>query len=260
MRFRKFIENPVVDAELIGNWSNFPNKKQHQGWDKASFNILNNNGIEKIKNIWANTKNTFDLYFVKQSGMKNLTVGIISQEELQKLNINISPNPDRITVIFVNNIGADRMPMTPWTAAHRFGHTLFSLPEFQKFRTLFIQDIRTIIQQIYHLFNNRNISEKIILAIMNSIGKMRSAREKKIDRMNEFFFEIVAQYITSGKVTFNISLPNIIKSKDFYLQSYANQDEIVKNEIELLIGHMGNYAERDLQKIFNNCVGKIFMI
>ena len=136
MRFKQFLEMPINQAELIGKgWNKFPpNQKQHQNWDKASYNILTNN-IEKLKNAWSKVPQTFDMYFVKDTNMrKHLQRGEVNEEYVRReLGFKGQIHQDHITVFFTSNIGADRVPMTPWTVGHRFWSRHCKLTSFSIF-------------------------------------------------------------------------------------------------------------------------------
>ncbi len=264
MQFKKFLENPIGDIGLIGKgWEKFSNGQQHQGWDKASFNILKNGGIEKIKNVWKNTQQMFDMYFVKDVGMtKTLQDGQVDADYLASNKINIPVNPTHITIIFTNNIAAEKVPLTPWTAAHRFGHAISnSNQNLQYLGKVIDRDLKSVAEQVYAKYD-----PKIKLAIMHAIGTMRSAQTGNIFREGEFIFELLAQHLVTGQITFNPELPKSIPLKKVYgnvtssAYSQIEKDEMYKREIGDFIISLADFYTGICKKVLGECIGKIYVM
>lgn len=267
------LEMPLVDMQKIGKWND---PKNRHGYDKASVGILNSDaGVKKIQDIFNRINLAdFALYFVKQQGGRNhAEIGRVSPEELeQKLGlrygVDIPANDDAITVIFTNNIAADRTPLTPWTIAHRIGHafdaterrTRFSGKQRNSYYNQFGDLIRNILSDVYGYSNiqsrdvyGRSILEKndpVVRQLLESIGKFRSARMKKLNRTNEFVFESFAYYlVNNGKLSYN-PFPTTLKTsnKKAWGRDVGGQlrmkDPIAAKEYEQeLINLMSNYFD-----------------
>ncbi len=93
----------------------------------------------------TNCATTLDFYFVNKSGLgqfrergkvpyefifKPYPEGLgLTHEEMGDKTI----NSDNITVFFVSNTAADKIPMTAWTIVHRVGHAMNRTPQFQDY-------------------------------------------------------------------------------------------------------------------------------
>ena len=274
----KLSEMPIGNAELIGKWDQFPsNKTQHQNWDKASYNILTNDpGLERLKNRWQKVKQTFDMYFIKQTGMKDHTeIGEVTEDYLSKLGIKIPPiNYEHITVFFTNNTAAEKIPMTPWTVGHRFGHAIIRGDgPMRKFQNIVSRDFGELLKIIY----NKNAPsyggdfrqyEKFLMQLMMAFGTMRSAREGLINRIGEFSYELLGQFIIDGKITFKEEVPRQLAVRyawgrptwDGSAYSKIHNDEpMIDHVIDTLRKNASDY-NRLCNGILDNCVGKIFVM
>ena len=97
----------------------------------------NHKAVEKIHKKWSNTKQNFDFYFIRdQKAFKFVQQGEVDQDWVKKnLGEDIPPNPNAITIIFTNNTGVEKIPMTAWMIAHRMGHV------FSQNNSLFYNEI-----------------------------------------------------------------------------------------------------------------------
>lgn len=277
-------EMPIGNAALLGKWNNFPpNTKQHQSWDKASYNILTNDvNFEKLKNRWSRVRQTFDMYFVKNSGMsKQLQVGAVYEDYLKKLGIKIPPiNYDHITVFFTNNIGSERVPMTPWTIGHRFGHAIFSdIPLMKQFHEILEHDFANLLKTIYNIhpviktygdnyYKEKKQHDKFLIKLMSAFGTMRSAREGLINRLGEFTFELLGQFILDGKITFNEEIPKQLITSyawgrpkwDGTAYSRIHNDESMIDHVIDTLQYNAEEYNKICDKMLDRCVGKIFVM
>jgi len=277
MDFKQWLINemPINQAQLIGQWDKFPSgKKQNQNWDKASYNILTHDeNFKKLKNKWSKVPQTFDMYFVKQPGLRNtLQMGEVTEEDLDRLNIEHPPiNRANITVFFTNNIGTEKIPMTPWTVGHRFGHAVYRLESMQKLFAFVENDFKELMQTIYQIERQGvyagNIDyEKLMLNLMKSLGTMRSAREGSVLTIGEFVFELFGQHIINGKITFNKEVPRKIFSKMAWGRpTNARYSQVHANEMDLQdvtdrIEANAHYYDMQCNRILNDCIGKIFVM
>ena len=218
MNFRQWLsEMPIGTADLIGKgWNKeIPQgKSQDQHYDRATINILKSDaskGFEKLRKSFALVDQTIDVYFVKTPGMRDhIEVGEVSEDYLKQLEIDVPQiNRSNITIFFTNNTGAERMPLTPWTIAHRMGHAARrGLESYQKFTRHVEKDFAELLEQIYgknepRLAAQIDDHDSFVRQLMMELGTMRSAREKELFRSGEFVHELFAQAITQNKIKFN---------------------------------------------------------
>lgn len=291
MDFKQWLsEMPISKAELVGKWDKWPEgKKQHQHWDKASYNILTNDpGLEKLKNKWKNVPQTFDMYFIKKAGMRDhIEVGDVDEEYLEQLGIKVPPiDPSHITIFFTNNRAAERIPMTPWTIGHRFGHAARRINAYQNFIEQVDRDFRELLKEIYGLerpspYGNYGFGgyrddsgnkwrqyEQFMRKLMEGLGTMRSARKGELFRTGEFQHELFGQYIIQGEITFRDEIPRQLVTRyawgnptwDGSAHSKVHRDEhMLEYMIEKVAAAAGHYNVL-CNRILNECIGKIFVM
>jgi len=218
-------EVPIGSYSTIGDFD-----KPHSFKDPRDRAAITNSGtVEKVKNMFKNTSVDFDFYFVNKLGLRKFSErGKVSLDFIydpKGLGLNreyLKINGDNITVFFVGNTAADKMPMTAWTIAHRVGHVMNRTPQFQDFTKYMDGEF----DQLLALYGKHKSKEfgwdksdyKKIRAyelakgrLFNHIGTMRSAREGRIHRRAyEFYYELFVQYLKDGKITFNPLTKNIL--------------------------------------------------
>jgi hypothetical protein len=128
-------EMPIVQLNKIGDWNK--GSKKYGYSDKDIGIIGNENATAKIIKKWNNTKQDYILYFVKLPKVHTFTeVGEVSEEWVKKnLNLDIKPTENAITIIFTNNKGTEKVPLTSWIIAHRLGHAIRKIKEFSLYYT-----------------------------------------------------------------------------------------------------------------------------
>jgi hypothetical protein len=227
-------EDEIDNLELKGDWS--PDAKKY-GYDKPSIGILTHSkGLEKIKKKWEKTRFQFDVYLLRsKEGNKYTELGQVTWDFVRdKLKLNIDFDSDKITVIYTNNKGAELMPMTPWTMAHRLGHAMArtysaELPsnsnhmygELRREVDKLLQEIASTVYGKKSLNKNINSSyyssvvpdSKLKKELAHALGTFKSARDKKLRADFEFVNELIAQYIISDKITLNRRFPSILPMK-----------------------------------------------
>ena len=124
-----YTEMALSNLQKIGKWED---KKSRHGYDKASIGILSSpEGLKKLENTFNKIGGwDFNLYFVKlPNAWKQSEMGLVDINNLPQL-IKVEagkdfpmPTDNEITIIFTNNAAAEKVPLTPWTIAHRIGHS-----------------------------------------------------------------------------------------------------------------------------------------
>jgi hypothetical protein len=231
--FRDFIVNEMpIAIHKVGKWGE---KDKRYGYGQPDIGIMQNQrGIEKIGEKWARVEqkiNAFvcrspNCYKVQQDG----EVDVDYIQNTLKLNVVNHPtqspdeifvDPEAITFILANNKGGERMPLNYWVMAHRLGHAMKGRGKgnqsFNYYSRELWNDIRRIIEGAYNYrvsmsgeFAADSDSSNILRNFCQAIGTMRSARTKQLPNPYEFTYELTAQWITQGKVSFN-PLPRSIK-------------------------------------------------
>ena len=187
--------------------------------------------IQKVKDMLKSTSVDFDFYFVNKPGLRKFSEkGKVPYDFIVKpypeglgLNPNqIEINNNNITVFFVGNTAADKIPMTAWTIIHRVGHVMNRTPQFQDY-TKWLDNEFDELLKIYGKskestrYGNNNDYKKLRTfdlakgRLFNHIGTMRSARDGKLSRRYfEFYYELFVQYLKDGKITFNPLTKNLL--------------------------------------------------
>jgi len=166
--------------------------------------LQNPNATEKIMRIWEKTGVDFEIHFVRSSVAKDyIELGQVPNDWAKStLGIDIQPQKDTITIIFTQNKGTEKIPMTAWALAHRFGHAIRREKIFQDhFYSQIMRDFRELILNVYKVdikhysWQSSRYDEPVLLNFAHAIGTMRSARERKLVNYFEFIYEILAQYL-----------------------------------------------------------------
>ena len=186
--------------------------------------------IQKVKDMLKNTSVDFDFYFVNKPGLRKFSEkGKVPYDFIVKpypeglgLNPNqIEINNNNITIFFVGNTAADKIPMTAWTIIHRVGHVMNRTPQFQDYTKWLDNEFNELLKIYGKSKENARYgnddykkSRTFDLAkgrLFNHIGTMRSAREGKLSRRYyEFYYELFVQYLKDGKITFNPLTKNLL--------------------------------------------------
>lgn len=288
MDFKTFLaEMPISNLTMRGDWR--PDARRQYGFNRQDAGILSNErGIEKIRRAFSNTKQEFDLYFIREkNAYKHLEIGEVSPEWVkQNLNMDIQPREEAITVLFTNNTAAEKMPMTAWTIGHRLGHAFRRNSEFENYFSKEVErDFRELLMEIYNYQQKqfqsqysysgygydrtprpRNTEANIMRALAYAVGTMKSARNRNMRNFNEFVYELVAQYVTTGHIKFNPLPKNLVLNNRMawgrpspdIRRSHLDDDEL-EGWNETLQGNAEKY-EYHLDSIFSGLGGKIFVM
>jgi hypothetical protein len=285
MDFKKWIfsEMPITKFQLLGQWpekdlTGKTKKPRAYGYDPRDVGILTSpKGVEKIHRHWSNNEIDFEFYFLRsKEGFKIREVGEVSPEWVKEnLGIDVPAKEDAMTVIFTQNIGAEKIPMTAWMIAHRLGHAIRRNPYFIKyFSDELVRDFRELLKEVYGIQkidpiyrrNFSQIDEKELRALAYAVGTMKSAEKRNLVNFYEFTYELIAQWITTGKIKFK-PLPKSFITK-MRMSRGRPSPEMVRSKLddanheeynEMLQGFADKYEDY-LNSIFLGLVGKIFVM
>jgi len=272
---------PINKFQLMGQWE--PEAKRAYGYSRQDIGILTNpSAVEKIHRHWSNSKNDFEFYFLRSSmARKQVEVGEVKPDWVKEnLGIDIEPKESAITVIFTQNTGAEKIPMTAWTIAHRLGHAIRRDKIFEQyFAKEIMKDFRELLKEVYGIDKkfsyapgggygggNSQIDEKDLRALAHAVGTMRSARQNNLRNFFEFVYELVAQWIITGNVKFNPLPKSLLLRKRMAWGRPSNDtkrsklDDIAHEDWnETLRGYADKY-EHYLDSVFSGLEGRIFVM
>lgn len=280
--FEQYIKEDAIDTlDFKGDWGD---NAPRRGFDKASLGILKSPvGIEKIKRLWNKIPQTFDIYLLRSPQGWNISqeriFGEVDEDFLvDKLKINIPVNRDNITLIYMGNKGANKVPMTAWTMAHRFGHacTTDKNNKINYYYTEIVETIDKLVDDVAQLIYNRTTKkthgygenasdkQKIERAVMIALGTFKSARDKTLLRSGEFTFELIAQHMITGKVTLNKKLPSVLVTRFNWGRPggpYADKrNEEFQTELDELIENAENELNYEINDLLGYAEGRIYII
>jgi hypothetical protein len=233
--------------------------------------------VQKVKDMLKNTTVDFDFYFINKPGLrkfaekgrvpyefifKPLPDGLgLTHQELGDRSI----NSDNITVFFVTNTAAEKIPMTAWTIIHRVGHVMNRTPQFQEYTKW----LDTQFDELLALYGKQKVNTKYSsdnndykksrtfdLAkgrLFNHIGTMRSARDY------EFYYELFVQYLKDGKITFKPLTKNILVGFGPYGSktiASAKDLEAAQEKLDMIANTIPYYVE----DVLGANVGEIFVM
>lgn len=273
MKFSEWLlqEMPIGNFELRGKaWEKGPAKNLHS-YDRRDVGILtNDNAVQKIKDKWFKTQQTFDFYFVRSpKASQYRQEGVVTPEWIkEKIGEDIQPRSDTITVIFTNNVGAEKIPMTAWAMAHRFGHAISGTREWTDFQREVNYYLKNIFDNLYSFQANFGSgydrdsyakTQKFGQFLANGIGTMKSARDNKIFRFGEFYFELLAQYLISGQIKFNVP-PKQLGKSNFGRPTLRAHPDAVDNWDQDSMDNVGEYLTHYAESLVGSMVNKMFVM
>lgn len=271
-------EMPLNKLTFIPNQDAFsPDAKRKYGWDTTDAKLLSNpSGVEKFKRLWENTRHDFDFYLVRsKNASKFREIGEVSlswlQDNIPEVVPHLEPNSDAITVIFTTNTGAEKIPFTSWTSAHRFGHALTrskSITSWVEFTDELLLMMRETLEQYYGVRRNlaygvnKRSDFNILHKLGTGIGTFRSARQNNLRNFFEFNYEVFAQYLMSkNQVQFKKELPKILATKFAWGRPQGPRlkiDDPIETENHLQ--NIADYCNDTLGGVLDQCMGKIFVM
>ena len=272
-------EMPITDFQLMGKWGP---KDLPRGYTKQDIGILTNpKAVEKIHKQWSNTKQNFDLYFLRSpKAHKHLQVGLVTPDWVkQNLQVDIKPNPNNVTVIFTQNKGDQKIPMTGWAIAHRLGHALirdrtvglgFANGPIGRFFSRVQQDFDRMTQQLFpnsrpDVYGRYDKNQIKPVHLAYAVGTMKSARDRNLTRFGEFTFELFAQYLLTGKIKFNPLPRSIIRRNHMAWgrsapQTNWAQDETAFYKVHTKLQNLPAEYEYELDEALDGLEGQMLVM
>ena len=276
MQYQEIIgEAPIEDFNLVGDW-NKSSSFRHATDRKL---LTNPRAQAKIIHKWANTVVPFSLNFVNFPGAgKFLEEGEVTREWLAQNMPKVLPqlklSDEAVNIIFTNNSGDERAPMTAWIIAHRFGHALQrggKNTQFRDYRDHLSNGIASILQRAYRLPKPRSYArdepglrdyDSALLAFMTAIGTFKSARDNNIRNDFEFYLELLAQYMLTGVVKFNPAPRTVGYGRQAWGRSTRGLylDPAMAEDANDSLDSLANYATYSGEEIMHSAVGRIYVM
>lgn len=279
MKILDLLEMPIDRYETIGDFS-----KNSSFKDKRDRMLITHpKSIERIKKKFDASDITFDFIFVNNANARKYTeIGKVDPDWVKnKLGedvynaIDFNKDKDKITIIFTNNNGSQRMPMTAWILAHRIGHAAridnFRLNViYEGLHNSIIENVGYILEEWYNVSNFPK-SSKHMYGVMTrnnirpnqltyrdffyAIGTFKSAREKKLRDWFEVCNELIAQYLTTGKITFNKApLYFGVRGRKYY----TNKDDL--DDINDYLDSVARTIDYYIDMLFGSLYGSILVM
>jgi 8-oxo-dGTP pyrophosphatase MutT (NUDIX family) len=233
--------------KTIGNW-----EKGTQGFKKPADRRMITNPViqDRARKKFASTDHPFNFYFINQPGVgQHMETGKVGRDwidkNLPKAAAEIQHDNMGINIIFVGNQAGEWRPMTPWIMAHRIGHAFMpggsprdnSLWGMKEAHDALIRHTSYIMEAVYNRGDrptkdadmrgrygygydeNRakqnRLTQREFRVFWEHVGNFKSAREGNIRDWFEVINELLAQYLTTGQITFRPLPPSIRKRGAF---------------------------------------------
>ena len=282
--FKQFLaEMPVTDYKTFGNFDK-AHSFRHAN-DRAM--VTAEKAVRNIHKRLGKTDINLNLYFVNAPGAgKHSEVGEVSmgyveknlpKEVAQHLDANEESIRDSINIIYTNNSGAERVPLTPWMLMHRFMHAVRRKGGMNSSHGAYVEAERHLQSQVktimsYYGRQNFDVerrwtgdyegARKDQLAfkyLFQHIATFKSARDHKIRDYFEVLNELGSQYVVTNKILFN-DPPRCIEggsfgSKQNFCASSEDMEELTEH-VHMLARDMEFY----IRDILNSAVGNIYVM
>lgn len=276
------VEAPLIQYEPIGNFDRSHSFRSDVDRKLATHPV----NIQKIHTFLEKSPFNFRVFVMNLPGAAKyreygeMTYDVFEQIFGEKVANTVFGHPDdneeNITIVYVGNSGDARVMFTPWIMAHRFGHAVQSTgamigayngkiqtawTEAEKY---FFNNMNQILADYYGQEMGKQFDRKLTVqynALFNQIGTMRSARTNQIKRPYEFFYECFAQYLQSGKVTFN-PLPKRI---DYGRQAWGKPTKALRgrditDEVNQELHQFGEYMSDFFEDVLRDAMGKVYVM
>lgn len=268
-------EDSVENIQMMGDWDS---PKQY-GWSKADTGILKSTkGLEKIKTKWKISE-PVDIYLLKgKDYRKYVELGEVPFEFIRDtLKLDVPIDSDHITIFYTQNTGAEKIPATPWTLAHRFGHAL-ARKQGMALRNQAYTNIQKTVDGLFDsvgkLVYGRTARDsyssdyatlrKYRRELANALGTFKSARDRNLRADFEFVNEIIAQFIITGDVKLNRQLPRVLPMKyawgkpSGYWSRNLSQEQ--KDDLENILYQKESELWYDIDTAIKDSVGNIYVM
>jgi hypothetical protein len=187
----------INNLEVFGN---IPITRNGRMFTQQDADLLESKtGRNKIRQKFSKTPFKFNLYITPEC-----TQYEFSRKEAARFGLTIED--DAINCIYRTNVTSvsNYIPMTGWILAHRIGH-LVQASKFNHLQSLVMDPVDQLMADITVLPKGKVDAiascSDMGMAVLSTAMTMRSARDVQISNSLDFFGELMAQYIVTGKIT-----------------------------------------------------------
>lgn len=275
MLLRDLFESPIADFNHIGDFDKTSSFKHAQ--DRKL--VTNPKALEKIRGMWKYPEESmFNIVFINHPDIAGKQpsathggplqeVGIVNHEWLEDNMPRIWPelepmlHSDQINVIYTNNSGSERIPLTGWIMAHRLAHGFQASNRGWGKSPAECYYFKEAVDEMEKAFKKAMESYGIpsgygsmlpmngpLLGFIRNFCTFRSARESNVRNPFEVIYECFAQYMMTGKVRFN-DIPKGFKYGNSYYrfrgddEDYDHMNMMLKQDLSY---QLGEYFETTL--------------
>lgn len=234
MRWIEINEEPIGDIYLHGDFSKPGSFRQDD------LSLTTQKRQDKIKRVLQKAPIMIDLHFVNLKYTVDLTqhlihdkfkIGFVKADILSHdWGIDITPKSDALNLVYVQNEGSDRIPLTPWVIAHRLSHSFAYTNDLYFEQQNLFKTFQTMMDKVQDSYSSVDMQRISWETIAEVFGTTRASREKQYakNRAMEWAHECFAQLCVVGEIKFNkapaeigghISVPWGIREVDEYFES-----------------------------------------
>jgi len=283
---RKGVAEDTVDEMALASYKTLGDFDKPGGFRGVDKRLVPHPKSElKAAKFFEQTPYDFRLFFANKPGLGQYQeygpmtpvqiVKVFGEEDAKKI---LDNHDDAITVVYVSNRGDQKVMMTPWIMAHRFGHAIQAgtrrdkWSAWQETEKLFFSTVNRLLDEYYGKVGfyfrkadqpNFNLTPEYN-ALFNAIGTQRSSRTGQIRRPYEFMYELFAQYLGTGTITLNPLPTNLGYGRKVFgnPSKYLNIKPEFRDETELR--QASEILARDMELMFNdvlgNSVGQVYVM
>lgn len=266
----ELFEAPISDISHIGDWEKNSSFRHEQ--DRKL--LTNPKAVTKIKSMWRFPDDiTYNIILINNAEANRWTEeGVVPHTKLKEMFprtfSEIAPliRDDEVNIIFTNNKGDARVPMTGWVMAHRFGHAML---RYQK-NYYFNEAVAIFERHLAELMDDYGVrsdgyrqstpalTSTVSRHLAHAIGTFKSARDRKLRNTFEMIHELFAQYIITGTVKFNPP-PRYIKAgnKTFI---YKYDDEMYERTVSAVVNDIPYEMNPYFESAIHSVVGKVLVM
>lgn len=227
-------------------------------------------GLKKIADIWKNSVVDVDVYLldVGIDPEKALDIAISGDDSYYSRANPDAANltgmdgqtfdPESISVIFTNNDGSNRIPLTGWIIAHRLFHT-FQSDRVSRYHTanssprnltsqagnigIQFEAVMSDIRNAYTQYQYTPTQKKQLAEMM---GTTRACRMGNLTTAFELVPECFAQYMLTGRTTLQplVAVDKNVRPEDL---AFCNQE----------IKSFESYLNRNFETLVRDAVGRV---
>lgn len=273
-------EMAISTFKTVGDWG----KKSSFKHDVDRRLLTSPKAVEKIHKQWEKTPYDFDMYLVNDPRVNKSEfreVGLVDMSfvrDKMKLTPEEIPDPsgDTIVIIYTGNFGDERYMASGWILAHRLGHALARgrgtpAQMWNEFTNTLRKRIANMLKEVYGIdvysstydFANNAQKDKMLKYVAQQLGTMKSARDENLRNWYEFAYELLAQYLITGKIKFNPLPKSLVTGIAGWGRKETRwvRDEEVRTSInESDIESFAEEMEYELEGILGASVGRVFVM